>query len=480
MLQRVTEYHQAPVSHEHAAAAETERWEGITLSEILRILRRRLAIIVATTVALAVLAGLVVMLVRPLYTATSTILIDPRRPNTVNLNLEKSQTSIQSPQTDDAAIESQVLLAQSISVLRRVVDTLKLTEDPDFTPKPGLMASVNRMLSSQNRPVVDPQEAKAMGAVAVLQGRLKVVRQRNTFLVDINVSAHEPRRAAEIANAIANAYFEELIRSKSDATKTAANWLNQQLTDLKSRLQASDRAVEDYRGQHNLTLTKGETVNGQQVSDLNSKLIQARAEAAEARAKYDQVAQIAQSKSDPGSVTEALSSDTIARLRGQFAQLKINEADLSSRYGAQHPQVTAVRAQLRDTQKLISNEVQRILQSRRHGYEVAAAREASLEDSLGALQDVSSASGQAEVRLRELQREADANRTLYEAFLGHYKEATARESFELPEARIVSSANVPMQPSFPRALLFLGQAVPLGVAFGSLLAIGIDRFDRRV
>lgn len=478
MLQRVIEHHPAPISHENAIATDAARGEGITLTEILRILRRRFAIIAATTAVLVVLAGLVIIVVRPIYTATSTILIDPRRPNTVNL--EKNQTSVQSPQTDDAAIESQVLLSQSIAVLRRVVDTLKLTEDPDFMPKPGFMASVNSMLSSHDRPTADAQEVKTMGAVAILRGRLKVVRQRNTFLVDINVDSHEPRKAAQIADAIANAYFEELIRSRSEATKTAAGWLNQQLNETKSRLQASDRAVEDYRGQHNLTLTKGETVNGQQISDLNSKLVQARAEAAEARAKYEQVAQLAQSKADPGSVTEALVSDTIARLRGQFAQLRMNEAELSSRYGAQHPQVTAVRAQLRDTQKLINDEVQRILQSRRHGYEVAAAREASLATSLNGLQDVSSTSGQAEVRLRELQREADANRTLYESFLGHYKEATARESFEMPEARVVSNANPPMQPSFPKAFLFLGLAVPLGVCFGSLLAIGIDRLDRRV
>lgn len=478
MLQRVTEYHPAPISHEHATAADAERWDRITLSEIFRILRRRFAIIAATTVTLIVLAGLVVMVVRPLYTATATILIDPRRPNIVNL--EKSQASVQSPQTDDAAIESQVLLSQSVAVLRRVVDTLKLTEDPDFMPTPGILASLNNMLSPQDRPAVDQHEAKTMSAVAILRGRLKVVRQRNTFLVDINVDSHEPRRAAEIANAIAGAYFEELIRSKSDATKTAAGWLNQQLTDLKTRLQASDKAVEDYRGQHNLTLTKGETVNGQQISDLNSKLVQARAEAAEARAKYEQVAQIAQSKGDPGSLTEALASDTIARLRGQYAQLSMSEADLSSRYGAQHPQVTAVRAQLRDTKRLIGEEVRRILQSRHHEYEVAAAREASLATSLNGLQDVSTASGQAEVRLRELQLEADANRALYESFLGHYKEATARESFELPEARVVSNASVPMQPSFPKAFLFLGLAIPLGLGIGSLLAIGIDRFDRRV
>jgi succinoglycan biosynthesis transport protein ExoP len=477
MLQRVTEYVPMTATIEHSGGADTDRWQGITLSEIVRILRRRFTIIAACVAALVIVAAAVIVFVRPLYTATSTILIDPRRPNTVNV--DSSQTTVQSPQTDDATIESQVSLVQSIAVLRRVVESQKLTDDPDFTPKPGLLTWINRLLSSAP-PGVDTHEAKVMGAVAVLQGRLKVARQRNTFLVDINASAHEPHKAMEIANAIAAAYFGDLIRSKSDATKTAAGWLNQQLNDLKSRVQASDKAVEDYRGEHNLTMNQGATVNGQQITDLNSKLIEARAEAAEAKAKYDQVARIAQAKADPGSVTEALASETIARLRGQYAQLRINEADLSSRYGPQHPQVMAVRAQLGDTKRLISDEVQRILQSRRHGYEVAAAREASLQKSLDALQDVYSESGQAEVRLRELQRESDATRTLYETFLGHYKEASARETFDLPEARIVTNADVPIHPSFPRPVLFLGLAVPLGLAFGSLLALGIDRFDRRV
>ena len=126
-----------------------------------------------------------------------------------------------------------------------------------------------------------------------------------------------------------------------------------------------------------------------------------------------------------------------------------------------HPLVAGVRAQIRDTQKLINDEVHRILQSRQHSFAVAAAREASLQKSLDELQNVSGESGRAEVRLRELQREADANRTLYKSFFGHYKEATARESFDLPEARIVTKADVPIQPSFPKPLLFIGLAFPL-------------------
>ena len=478
MLQRVTEYLPAQPAHEHAIGTTNSRWEGITLPGILQILRRRLSIVAGSAAAFVGLAIVVILVVRPLYTAAATILIDPRRPNVVNL--DSSQTTVQSPQTDDATIQSQVQLVQTIAVLRRVVDELRLADDPDFMPKPSLLSPILKLLSAPGHSNADPHEVAAEGAVTLLQKRLKVTRQLNSFLVDIDVTTHDPEKSAQIANAIANSYLQELVRSKSDATKTAAGWLDQQLNDLKSRVAASDKAVEEYRGAHNLTMTQGETVNGQQITDLNTKLIEARAEAAEARAKYDQVAQIAKTKTDPGSLAEALASATIGRLREQYAQLKSNEADLLSRYGAQHPQVLAVRAQLRDTQKLINDEVQRILQSRRHSYEVAAAREASLEKSLSGLQNVSSESGQAEVHLRELQREADANRSLYESFLGHYKEASARESFDLPEARIVTKADAPTQPSFPRIWMFLGLAAPLGAAFGSLLAIGIDRFDRRI
>lgn len=476
MLQRATEYVPSPPIGEFDAGGAG--WERITLTEIFRILKRRFALIALVAVVFVIAAGAAALAIKPLYTATSTVLIDPRRPNVINLDAK--QAPVQAPATDESAIESQVLLAQSVAVLRRVVDDLKLAENPEFMPKPGLLDPVRRLFATSSRPNVNAQEAARMSAVAMLQSRLKIARQRNSFLIDINVSSHDPEISARVANAVSRAYFEELVRSKSDATKMAAGWLNQQLNDLKTRVLSSDRAVEEFRGANNLTLSQGETVNSQQITDLNSKLVEARAEAAQAKAKYDQVAEIAKTKADPGSLSEALASDTIARLRGQYAQATMSEADLTSRYGPQHPMVAAVKAQLHDTQKLINAEVQRILQSRRHSYEVAAAREASLEESLSGLQNVSSETGRAEVRLRELQRETDANRALYESFLSRYKEASARESLDLPEARIVSGASAPMQPSFPKTWLFIALALPLGAAFGAILAIAIDRSDRRV
>jgi len=244
---------------------------------------------------------------------------------------------------------------------------------------------------------------------------------------------------------------------------------------------ASDKAVEDFRSKNNLTVSQGVTVNDQQITDLNNKLVETRVQTAEARAKYDQVKQFAGTKGgDPGSVAEALASDTIVRLRTQYADLIKSEAELATKYGPRHPLVVAARAQLRDTQRLINEEVQRILQGRKHSYEVAVARESSLQKSLDELQGVSGTSGQAAVRLRELQREAEANRMLYESFLSRYKETSARESLELPEARIVAKADAPIRPSFPKTPLMLALALPFGLCLGGMIAWVTDRFDQRV
>ncbi len=240
-----------------------------------------------------------------------------------------------------------------------------------------------------------------------LQKRLKVARQKSTFLADINVSAWEPAKAAQIANAIAESYFIDQVRSKYEATKIATDWLNRQIEGLRTRVFTAEKAVADFRAANNLVAAQGVTVNDQQIGDLNNKLIEARAKTAEARAKYEQSQDITRRKADAGALAEALSSDIITRLRGQYGELTKAAADLSSRYGPRHPGVAAAEAQVRDTQRLIDREVQRILQSRQHEFEVASARELSLQKSLDDLQNVSTESGQAQVRLRELQRDAD-------------------------------------------------------------------------
>lgn len=478
MLQRSSEHHARPP--EHAAEPAASRWQAPTvdLREMGRILRRRYKLVILPAALLVALGLAYCLVVSTLYTAIATVLVDPRRAAAVETN---NQTPLSNYGTDDATIESQALLIQSVSTLDRVVRRLKLTQDPEFIPKPGLLDPIKRLFASgAPEGAADPQDAARARSIEILQKRMKVTRQGTTFLVDINVSSESPSKAAIIANAVADAYFEDQVRAKNDATRIAANWLGGQINDLKSRVVASERAVEDFRSANNLMVSQGVTVNDQQITDLNNKLISARVQTAEARAKYDQVQQIAKSGGDPGGIAAATSSDMITKLRTQYADIAKNEADLSSKYGSRHPLVTNVRAQLKDTQRLINEEIKRILESTKHDYDVALSRENSLNQSLEQLQNVSNTSSQAQVRLHELQREAEANRTLYESYLARSKETTSQESLELPDSRIVTKASVPIRPSSPKTMLILGLAGMLGLGLGSVLAFGADYLDGRI
>jgi succinoglycan biosynthesis transport protein ExoP len=452
---------------------------GLDIRELLRILRRHLRIIIAAPVILLVVSIIFVMVVQPLYTATATVLIDPRRVNVAESS--NQQAVLSNFSTDDATTESQVMLIQSVAVLQRVVEKLKLTEDEEFSPRPSLLAPIKRLFApSRPENGASAEDMAKSQSVALLQKRLKVARQKSTFLADINVSSWDPAKAAKIANAIAESYFFEQVRSKHEATKVATDWLGRQIEELRTRVVTAEKAVAEFRATNNLIAAQGVTVNDQQITDLNNKLIEARAKTAEARAKYDQARDVAKRGSDAGSLVEALSSGIITKLRGQHAELSKNTADLSTRYTAQHPLVEAGRAQIRDTERLIQAEVQRILQSRRHEFEVASAREESLRKSLEELQGVSTESSQAQVRLRELQREADSSRTLYESFLIRHNETSAQETLEMPESRIVARADIPINPSFPKTLLILAGSIVVGVALGGALAMLADYFDARI
>jgi len=482
MLQPASDFHnrKSLVDAPPSIAGGDQGDYSIDLREIAKILRRRLRIIGVTTLALLTVAIFITFVVTPLYTATSTVLIDPHRSKVADPDDKKGSSNYL---TDDATINSQAMLMQSVAVLQRVVDKLDLRHDQEFGPHPGILDPIKRLFATK-RALPQGQSAEDVAKAATLsflQRRLKVTRGPTTFLIDINVTSESPDKAAKIANAIADSYFYEQVHSKFETQKIAASWFDSQIDELKSKVEASDRAVEEFRATNNLTIAQqGATINDQQLADLNNKLIDAHVQTAEARAKFEQVENIAKSHADPGTLGQALSSGVIGQLRAQYAEVTKNLAEVSSKFGPQHPLVLNARAQLRETQKLINEEVQRILENTRQAYLVARSREDALQRSLDSLKKVSNESGTDQVRLRELQREADANRTLYTSFLTRYKETRAQESLELPDSRIVSRADIPISPSYPKAALIIALALVGGVSIGSAMAFVIDKLDRRI
>src|SRR3569833_3337620 len=234
MLQRISDW-PAYITYSQPNAADVgPPSAGITFAGIVTILRRRQTNNTQTTQTVVALTLAVIFAVRPLYTGTASVLIDPHRQEVINLN--ENTAALRSASTDEAAVQSQVLLMQSAEVLRRVVKEQNLTADPDFTPQPRFLGPLKKQFSSGHKAEgLSAQDFAVMNSVDVLQKRLKVERQQNSYLVDINVRSHDPNKAAHVADAVAGAYLAELVKAKVDSVKVAAGWMDQQLNELKSR-----------------------------------------------------------------------------------------------------------------------------------------------------------------------------------------------------------------------------------------------------
>jgi uncharacterized protein involved in exopolysaccharide biosynthesis/Mrp family chromosome partitioning ATPase len=403
-------------------------------------------IIALTTVGAVLLAAAFVLLAPHKYTATTQILIDP-------MDLRASQTEVSPaiPQSDAAVlqVESQVKVILSDNVLRRVVAAEGLDRDPEFLR--GRLA----------------EEHPEIAALNALEKVVQVKRTERTYVVDISVTSTDPAKAARLANAIAQTYLTEQTEVRADAARQVSQQLSSRLKELQDRVRQSEQKVEAYKAAHNIVGANGELVNEQQLTNLNTQLANARARTAETKARLDQVESVQHAKTDIGAFPEALQSQTITLLRSQYADLTRKEAEQKASLGARHPAIIEIEAQVARLQKAIDDEVNRIAISDRAEYERAKADEALLSHNVDQLKNTAMTTNDALVGLRELEREVQANRAIYEQFLVRSRETNEQERIDTKNIRIISKADLPLTRSSPPSSTVLGLAAAmLGFASG--------------
>ncbi|MEQ8327969.1 MAG: polysaccharide biosynthesis tyrosine autokinase [Parvibaculum sp.] len=470
-------------SHDGTGSDGGDGFLELDLMALYRTLRKRLGLIVSVTLGLTALVMVVVLQQTPLYTAETQVLLDRQKMQVTDMEAVMSGMT-----ADSATVDSEVEILRSRALAARVVERLNLMQDPEFNGRLR-EPSVLRWLDPrvwiaeglkivQAEPVPQNEDLRARaelnGVINALLGRLTVSRQRLTYVINIAFVSENPDKAARIANEIAETYILDQLEAKFDATRQANDWLSRRLDELRRQVQDSERAVELYRSEQGLeSLGAGVTVGEQQLSELNAQLILARTSLAEARAKYERAQQIRRSGGTIESMADVVQSTTISNLRQKQAELARELANLASRYGARHPEVVNAEAQRRDIERQISAEISRIIGSLQNNVAVAETRVASLEDSLREIRGETGESGQAVVQLRELEREAAANRAVYESFLNRFKETSQQQDLQVPDSRVISAATPPTGPSHPRksrsALLALVLSGMLGVGLAFLL-----------
>ncbi len=460
------------------ASGETEASAGETIGSAFSFLRRRYALLlVAGSLGLA-LSVAYLRVTPPTFTASAQILLDNPEAQYV-----RQDSPIATQVLDIPQIDTQIQIVRSSAVATAVIKKMNLIHDPDFNRPPPLLVSISGMirgwLSDADATKAAPtNEELEFALIPAFLGRLDVRRVGLGRVIEVSFSASSGERAASIANAVADAYISDHLSARFEASQRATGWLQERLQELGDQARAAAKAVDDYKQQHNIVSSGGESIDDKQVADLNSRLVAASAQTAEAQARVNSFEGILSPDEKDGeamgvAVTDALNSPIISGLRSQFLELQRREIEWAARYGQKHLAVVELRARMRAIRNSIREEVLRLAQNSRNDYELSKKREQAIEDQLGQAVSRSRNVDSAEVALRAMQARAKGYQTLYETFQQRYVGALQSESFPIYEARVISPALPPSGKSKPKSSLILGLGAIGGLAFG--LGLGLLR-----
>jgi uncharacterized protein involved in exopolysaccharide biosynthesis/Mrp family chromosome partitioning ATPase len=432
----------------------------------------RKGLIILAAVAGAVLAGLASLMLPPKYVSTAQLFIDPR-----DLRVLQNEVSPNAVGGDPTSItgylESQARVIASDSIKSRVVASESLDKDPEFggeAAKSGLMAMLSGLLPSSGAP---PRDGR-LWALAALDRNVAVRRGERTFVIDIAVTSKEAAKAARIANALANAYLDDQAAVRAEAAQRATNALTSRLEELRNRLRVAEDKAERYKEANNIVgVGGGKSITDDQLALNNAQLVALRTRVTEARAKYDQTLATRASSIEAGAIPEAVASNTMTALRSQLGAALSKEADMLASLGSRHPALAAAQAQVRDARRQIADELSRISRAAKVELDRAVEAEREIARRVQQLTGTQYAAGRASVELRELEREVESSRVVYDAFLRRARETGELAGIDTTNARIISQAMPPLEKSgiTRRTIAMLGGFG--GGAAGAAIAIGL-------
>jgi capsular exopolysaccharide synthesis family protein len=487
-------------SWETAPAAEAQGQE-FPLLEYLQLLWYRKKLILAITAFVAVVGWVQVNQIRNIYTATSTLMLGVQKAQAVDI-----ESVITRDYWGDMVLaEMEVLRSRGLA--RKVVARLKLYNYPEFNPGlrepeesvfdflnyldprswvalvPDSWKSLIKEALGRETQVdpVDPptaadlEEAALATASNILLGKIKVEEIEFAGVVTIAVSSWDRNMAARIANEYPEAYIVDQLESRFEATEKANLWLSEQLQDLEAKVAESERAVQIFREERGLTEVAGGGLLDRQLSELNSQLIVARAGLAEIEARREQIRQLNVGNTNRlATMPEVMSSPMIQQLRSQELEVLARASELSLEFGPKHPRMLQVQAELGEIRERIELEVSNLITGLENEADFARARITKLEAGIREVQGEFSELNQDAVRLRALEREASANRALFETFLTRFKETSTTQGLETSDARVLSAAEAPGGPAYPNRKKKLGTTVLMGFLGACGLVLGLS------
>lgn len=406
----------------------------------------------------------------PRYQANAALLVDPR-----DLLLMEREVTPTSSATDTgiAVVESQARVLNSDSVLKRAIETLKLEDDPEFNgTKRGVIGGLAAPIVAALRELVgskpEPKD-KSLITLQTLERQVWVTRPERTFIVELGVWSKDSKKAVAIANAIVKAYLDDQAAARAEPALSAGKAIGAGLDPLRKKLVESENKVSLYKTDNKLVGASGRLINEQQLTDANNLLAAARGELGRAKAKYDEAQRL---RDGADVIPEAVASPALRQIRGQLANINSQKAKLSAQLRPQHPVMAAVMEQERELQGQVREELRRIVTSARIEYERDRSVEISLAASLESLRSELNTTNQSQIKLRELESELEANRSVYQAAIVRTREAREQARLNTTNVRVITEPAPARDKLFPPSpLLLLPAGLILGLGLGAFIGL---------
>jgi polysaccharide biosynthesis transport protein len=455
------------------------------IRDIWRILVRRRWLIILTVVTLMVSAFGVIETLTPRYTTESLLMVGDQQPHM--LDLQSVVTGVETEIT-----ESEIQIIKSRRIARLVIEKLDLLRDPTFVPQKssGWQADAGKRLgdfwkmiagavgladTSAKTPKALVGDIAMSQAVDTLIKHLDVTAKGRSRVIGISFESPNPETAAAVTNAVAQAYIQDELNAKLQATIQANQWLTERVSDLRSQVIGTDRVVQQRKIEAGITEGKQVDLVNEQISSLSEQLILAEADEAQADSK---VAESQQAYRTGTAVSDIAASPVIQKLRGDQADLHQKIAQAEQTMGEKSPILIQLRAQMAANSAALGGESSRIVSGLANNASIAHARVTALSRALATLKKEAGRADAADVDIAAQEREAAANHNLYDRLLSRAKETSIESGLQQPDAHIISTADVPVRPSFPNKPLVLTLAFVGAALVAVLLVIGLESVDQ--
>lgn len=465
--------------------------DTIDLSQYIKVVNRAKWRILSLAFIISVLVALIVLSLTPIYTATSSLLIEAEETNVVSIE------QIYGLNTGSKEYyETQYEILKSRHLADKVVTKLKLDENDLFLEQlndksNGIFQSLKAALKSalpflpQKDPDVLSQiEIETMKKEAIIDlfiENLRVTPVLNTQVVKISYESQSPKLAAQIANTVAETYIENYLESKFAMTSKATTWLNDSLTGLRTKLEVSESKLADFYEREKLVDLDGVVgLASEELQGLSEQLLTAENKLKQSEIIYEQVQNFNGDINALAKIPEVLNHPSIQNVRDSELEAESKVSELSKVYGPKHQKMISAKAELASIQSTMTKQIEALISGITSEYKQVQSRVSRLQTAVNVKKQEFRKLTALDSQRKILQREVDINQQLYDSFFTRLKETNEVEGFETANARVLDKAVIPTIPTKPKKSLIVAGAFILSIGFGIFLVILQDTLNNGV